>query len=616
MDDGVAGELNSRVGAVVHTAKLKPRKYQVEALKWALAKKRAVVSMPTGAGKTLVAAMWVEELLRTGRSRRVLVLEPTRILVEQVAKYFSSVSRLRAAPVHGGYPKPIRNRRLRSAPVVVATPESALIEVEHIRRLGFNAVVVDECHHTTGEDAYLKLMRALDDVLQYRLGLTAYIPRSRVAEIERFIGEVRVWSWSDPEVRPYVPRWIGEVYESELNEMEKNLLESLENVRDAVAGRLRALVGMAIRWFVRDGYIALQESLRKTTLLARILGERLPWAVRAEGVRPAHKFEALKRVLEDHEGFEKALIFIDRVVVAKYVANKVGEAYKTQLLCGKVHLGGRLREVLERIKALNVEVIVSTSAGEEGLDLPECDLLVIWSNTSSPLRFIQRHGRVLRVASGRAEGPPKFIVYIVTPETVDTDSFIDALEAAKRVGVDIPLDRDVIEYLWRRSKRARILDIIAREAMPAAWVAKALGISLSDARQSLRALVRHGDVIYVYTPLGKVYVARESADLLINKFKEYLDPSPAIAGKVKAKVNERWISLKGGYDKVFNNLRRILSKGKPLMELLASVKAPLPGGSLKLVNLRYSYQIYSEETLKLVLSNAFSKSVHEFIIGD
>jgi len=600
----------------VGTTGLKPRKYQLDALRWALARKRAVVSMPTGAGKTLIAVMWVEELLKSGKSKKVLVLEPTRILVEQVARYFNRVSRLRAAPVHGGYPKQVREGRLRRASVVVATPESALSEVERIRRLGFNAVVIDECHHTTGEDAYLKLMRELDDVLQYRLGLTAYIPRGRVAEIKRFIGEVRVWSWSDPDVRPYVPRWIGEVYESELNESERNLLLNLEKVRETVSGRLRALVGMAIRWFVRDGYVALQESLRKATLLARVIGERLPWAAHAEGVRPAHKLEALERALRDHEGFGKALVFIDRVAVAKYVAGKVGRFYRTQLLCGKTHLGSKLRDVLRRIKALDVKVIVSTSAGEEGLDLPECDLLIIWSNTSSPLRFIQRHGRILRAASGRATGPPKFVVYIVTPETVDTDSFVDALESAKRAGVDIPLDREAIEYLWRRSRRARILEALAKEAMPVAWVAEAFEMSLKDAKDALRALVRHGDVIYIYTPLGKVYVARESLDILIEKFSDCLNPNPSITGKVKVRVRGRWVSLRGGYDRAFKLLRAVVGRGEPLEEILVSVEAPLPGGALKLVNLRYGYAIYSEDLLKIVLSNAFSENVHSFVISD
>ena len=240
---------------------IRPRDYQLEAVKWALDRDGAVVVMPTGSGKTLIAALWIKELISRGIVKRVLVLEPTRILVEQTAKYIREVIGAKAVPIHGETPKSKRVSLWKKALVAVATPETALSDHSIVVGEGFDGVVVDECHHTTGKDAYAEFMRRT--IFRKRLGLSAYIPRSRWPEIEEHIGEIRVWSWRDKRIRKYVPPWIGEIYEAELNGAEKKVLEALEETRMEYAGRLRGLVNTAIRWFVRDGALALRESLER-----------------------------------------------------------------------------------------------------------------------------------------------------------------------------------------------------------------------------------------------------------------------------------------------------------------------------------------------------------------
>ena len=61
---------------------LKLRPYQKKALKLALESEGVVICLPTGTGKTLVGCAWVCELLNRGLAHRVLVLEPSRFLVE------------------------------------------------------------------------------------------------------------------------------------------------------------------------------------------------------------------------------------------------------------------------------------------------------------------------------------------------------------------------------------------------------------------------------------------------------------------------------------------------------------------------------------------------------
>ena len=586
--------------------RLKPREYQIEALKWALAHDGAVLGLPTGSGKTLIAVMWVKELLSKHKVRKVLILEPTRVLVEQVSKYFKDVADLEAIPIYGVIPKKHRVTLWRKAVVAVATPETALNDVSEVRDSGYDAIVIDECHHTTGKDAYAEFIRATRNLFKRRLGLSAYIPPSRVAEIREYIGEIRTWGWNDPRIRPYVPRWIGEVYEAELNSAEEKLLEELERRRNNLTGRERGLVQLAIRWFVRDGALALAESLKKPTKLARLLHGINSFITAS--VRPAHKLDSLVRVLNDHEGFRKAIIFIERVVIAKYVASKL-RSYNSVLVCGKSNIDVNIREVLKRVKSDAVKVIVSTSAGEEGLDLPEADLLVIWSSVASPLRFIQRHGRILRATTVR--GPPKFVAYIITPNTVDTDSFVDSIEQARKAGVDVPVSEEVIEELWKRTTRAKILSVLEEQPMPLEWLKKVLELPEDILRASLRKMMEHGDVIYIYTHLGKTYAAVESIDILQREFREYLEADPSLTAKIKVLLDTNTQrTIKGTYDSTSRRLRNILKKGGRIKAILASMEIPLPGGAFKLVNLHYGFSITREDVLDVVLRNIYSARRH------
>jgi ATP-dependent DNA helicase MPH1 len=46
-------------------------------------------------------------------------------------------------------------------------------------------------------------------------------------------------------------------------------------------------------------------------------------------------------------------------------------------------------------------VIVATSVGEEGIDIGEVDLIVLFDSTSSGIRNVQRMGRTGRKRNGR-----------------------------------------------------------------------------------------------------------------------------------------------------------------------------------------------------------------------
>ncbi|WP_413790122.1 DEAD/DEAH box helicase [Thermococcus piezophilus] len=59
------------------------------------------------------------------------------------------------------------------------------------------------------------------------------------------------------------------------------------------------------------------------------------------------------------------------------------------------------KEVLERFSRGEFSVLAATSVGEEGLDVPEVDLVVFYEPVPSAIRSIQRRGRTGRHRSGR-----------------------------------------------------------------------------------------------------------------------------------------------------------------------------------------------------------------------
>ncbi len=587
------------------SSSIQPRDYQVEAAKWAFHRRRAVVCMPTGTGKTVVAGLWIKWLLEAGLARRVLVLEPTRFLVEQVANFLRDRMKLPAEPLHGSLTRGARQRGW-SSRIVVATPEIVVAEWPRFLEQGFEAVVVDECHHTTGQDAYRRVVRGYE--FKYRLGLSAYIPPSRAREIEEEIGEIRWWGWDDPRIRPYIPLWEAEVYEAPLNTTEEKLYQELENLWERVEGHDRALVGNAIRWMVRDGVLALRETMEKPTKLSKLL-EELRSLVYNPQVRPAHKLDTLLRVLRDHEGFQKAIVFIDRVVVAEYVHEKLKD-YNPVLLIGRRRV--EPREAVEKAREPESRVIIATSAGEEGIDLPEASLLVVWSHTASPLRFIQRLGRVLR-ATPQARMVYRWVVYMVTPDTVDVDSLIDSLTEARRAGVNVNIDPGVVEYVWAMSRRRRVLELIEEHPAPLDVIAKALGAPEQRVKSMLQWLLERGLAAYIHTPLGKVYVAATAVDKAYKNYPDSLTPDPKLQATIKVTTAGKTRTIRAAtHTTALTKLQKILSEHGPIDTLRASITYEAAKGLYRLANLTYSFRIHSSDVLKMVIDNIYSiKNIHK-----
>ncbi|MGI0155490.1 MAG: DEAD/DEAH box helicase, partial [Thermoplasmata archaeon] len=182
-----------------------------------------LVVLPTGLGKTVIAALLAAEILRRSEGK-ILVLAPTRPLVQQHADSFARwLIPLRSARFTGTVRRPVREGAWETADLVFATPEIVRndLAAERYRLDEVALTVFDEAHHAVGKYVYVPI------AARYRgerpaggrvLGLTAS-PGGKDERIEEVVGTLGVQriearSREDPGVAEYLPptevelRWV------------------------------------------------------------------------------------------------------------------------------------------------------------------------------------------------------------------------------------------------------------------------------------------------------------------------------------------------------------------------------------------------------------------------
>jgi len=87
-------------------------------------------------------------------------------------------------------------------------------------------------------------------------------------------------------------------------------------------------------------------------------------------------------------------------------------------------------EILEKFRAGAYNVIVATSVAEEGLDIPQVDLVVFYEPVPSEIRTIQRRGRTGRRYAGR-------VAMLVTKDTRDEAYLYSARRKERKMHAEL-----------------------------------------------------------------------------------------------------------------------------------------------------------------------------------
>src|SRR3990172_4681281 len=136
---------------------IEKRSYQANIVLTAM-KGNTLCVLPTGLGKTSVAALVTAERLSQDTSRKILFMAPTRPLVSQHRSTFDKFLKmgLRLNAVTGAQKPEERSEIYKNSDIVFSTPQCIGNDVKHgvLNLKDFSLCIFDEAHRCVGNYAY------------------------------------------------------------------------------------------------------------------------------------------------------------------------------------------------------------------------------------------------------------------------------------------------------------------------------------------------------------------------------------------------------------------------------------------------------------------------------
>ncbi len=478
------------------------RLYQVSIAATALIKNTLVV-IPTGLGKTTIAALVIASRL-LNEEGRILFLAPTKPLVEQHARFLKRVLKIDEEDIvslSGEISPEKRGELWRKARVIVSTPQ--VIENDIIAgRIDLKDVVLvvfDEAHRAVGNYAYVHIAKEYLRTAKKPLvlGMTASpgSDQERVMEVVQNLGidtiEVRT-EW-DSDVSPYVGKKRVEWIRVEMPEEMKEVKSKLEECIKLRFRRLKEL-GIEIPENIpKKDLLALQEAMQaeaaetqnpdifeSLSVIAEVLKlQHAVELVETQGIKALKnylkklikeassrggskaaksivsdtvfrsaviaaakckvehpKLKKLKEILTEQfkkEPDSRVIVFTNYRDTAEMLVRELSENFSVAKFVGQASRendrGMKQREqieTLEKFRKGEYKVLIATSVGEEGLDIPSTDLVVFYEAVPSEIRAIQRKGRTGRGKEGK-------IAVLITKGTRDEAYYYTSLRKERQM---------------------------------------------------------------------------------------------------------------------------------------------------------------------------------------
>lgn len=352
-------------------------------------RRRAVVSLPTGGGKTRVAVQAAVQLVLApeGERRSALWVAQTDELCEQAVQAFRQVwvnlgakdTDLRIVRLWGGNRSPAKQES--GNPVVVVASIQTLNNRLDLKGLDWlsepGLVVVDECHHAIAP-SYTSLLRWLDAEAPRPgaptkdeppiIGLSATPFRVGDDESERL-------------ARRFDRRWLPDGQEQ--------LYAKLLQQGVLASPRYEQLDGVALTSEQLD-QIGQYDLNSEATKLSNVLDE-----INKDLGNDRQRNERLVRYIQDSQ--EQSILLF-----ANSVEHSVEMAARLQLtgitaaaISGDTPTAAR-RWFLQRFQQREIRVLCNYGVLTTGFDAPKTDMVLIARLVFSPVRYMQMVGRGLR----------------------------------------------------------------------------------------------------------------------------------------------------------------------------------------------------------------------------
>ena len=347
------------------------RPYQEEAVNAWLKNRKGIIALPTGAGKTVIALAIIAKLREKTlivtytkdqmMQWREMLLKYTTITLDKIGLYYGDVKKL--------------------APITITTYQTAY---KHINRLSpfFSLLVIDEVHHLPAEKfRYI----AFNSFALHRLGLSATVIREDGKHEELFplMGGIVYWKTANELVEEgyLAPFRIKPVYVELTIDEKKKLRELIKLYKLFAKGR-------SFNDLLKHARFGDEDAQRALSIHSRI---------RQLIHNAQNKLKAIRDIVEKElEKGSKIIIFTQYIGQAERIAKEI----QGLLLTGKMDAKER-NEVINKFRSIRKGVLVVTTVGDEGIDIPDANVGIIAAGTGSRRQFIQRLGRLLRMKNGK-----------------------------------------------------------------------------------------------------------------------------------------------------------------------------------------------------------------------
>ncbi|MBD3288393.1 DEAD/DEAH box helicase [candidate division KSB1 bacterium] len=341
--------------------------YQKEGLNaWIDAKFRGCVILPTGSGKSFLAIKAIQKV-----NASTLIILPTLDLMNQWYDLVSEVFNQEIGILGGGYHQ--------IEDITVTTYDSAL---NHADVYGdrFSLLIFDEVHHLPAEH-YSQIAEMC--IAPHRLGLTAtyYRMDGYHGKLDRLIGPV-VYKKDIHDLKgSHLSDFEIERIKVDLTPREKLEYDKNELIyEDFIKETGYKFHGPDLEKFLAE--VNLKPNARKA-LLAK-------FKMKTIILNAARKLDVLESLLKLHAK--------DRIIIFTENNELVYSISCEFLIPALTHQTKTIerKQILKKFRNGEYSVLVTSKVLNEGVDVPEANVAIILSGSSSPREYLQRLGRILR----------------------------------------------------------------------------------------------------------------------------------------------------------------------------------------------------------------------------
>lgn len=383
-----------------------PRAWQSAALgAWQRGARRGVASVVTGGGKTMFAFLCMREAASSLSAHHVVIVVPTLALLDQW--YVALVDDLGVPSSDIGLysGEGIASQPGRVNLMVLNTARHWAPELSGQRP---TLLIVDECHRAASPEN----AKALAGRHVATLGLSATPER----DYDNLFAEVIV-----PALGPVIceygyneARRDSVIAPFKLVNVEAFFTPAEQEQFDQLTRRLASLVRRHRQG--EDVEERLQRLFRERASVSAGAASRIPIGVRLVETEPG------QRVLVFHEQIRAA----DELVRLVDSRMRRVAAYHSGLS------PGLRRDNLRMFRRGQLDVLVTCRAIDEGINVPEANVAIIVSSTSSTRQRIQRLGRVLRPALGK-ELATIYTLFVTQQERTRLEQEAEHLEGVEAI---------------------------------------------------------------------------------------------------------------------------------------------------------------------------------------